>query len=153
MLKICTLHFSTKMILIFLQFSDCFNINGFKDCVAQRENKSIPSESFYFLGHCIQSTDEDYLENITTIKDEWKSDFKVIKKDKSILEKYYGCDCWETKEEDKEEDFEETCLCLDSDGKYTSDCFYYEWNTTNCATEASFPKDGDGNYALFDIPR
>ena len=93
------------------------------------------------------------MENITTIKDEWKSDFKVIKKDKSILEKYYGCDCWDTKEEDKEEDFEDTCQCVDSVGTYISDCFYTEWNTTNCATEATFPKDGDGNYALFDIPR
>ena len=129
-------------------FSDCFNINGFKDCVAQRENKTIPLDSFYFLGHCLQSTDEEYLENITTIKEEWKLDFTDIKNNTSILYKYYGCDCWGTEEEDKKDDYNETCQCVEE-----GDCFYHEWNTTNCATGAKFPKDGEGNYALFDIPR
>lgn len=39
-------------------FSVCFNINGYKDCVEQRSNATIPAESVYFLGRCLTNETE-----------------------------------------------------------------------------------------------
>ena len=43
-----------------LVFSDCFNINDYRNCTDARLNGTISENAIYFLGRCLTEEDEDY---------------------------------------------------------------------------------------------
>ena len=45
---------------LFIFFSDCFNINDYRNCTDARLNGNISENAIYFLGRCLTEEDEDY---------------------------------------------------------------------------------------------